>query len=80
MKKITCPHCRKEHEYNIENQFRPFCSKRCKLIDLGAWADESYRVPLNSDQNISNEIQNEELTDDENYKSHDDRHSEEDLH
>jgi len=27
------------------NAFRPFCSERCKLIDLGAWLGESYRIP-----------------------------------
>ncbi|HAK32599.1 MAG TPA: DNA gyrase inhibitor YacG, partial [Acinetobacter radioresistens] len=27
------------------NEFRPFCSERCKMIDLGAWANEEYRVP-----------------------------------
>jgi len=28
------------------NPYRPFCSERCKLIDLGAWASEAYRVPV----------------------------------
>ena len=28
-----------------ENKFRPFCSERCKMIDLGQWATEAYRVP-----------------------------------
>jgi endogenous inhibitor of DNA gyrase (YacG/DUF329 family) len=32
-----------------DNRFRPFCSERCKLIDLGAWAAESYRVPTDED-------------------------------
>jgi endogenous inhibitor of DNA gyrase (YacG/DUF329 family) len=32
-------------EWTAENRFRPFCSERCKLIDLGAWASERYRVP-----------------------------------
>jgi hypothetical protein len=27
------------------NPYRPFCCERCRLIDLGAWAEESYRVP-----------------------------------
>jgi endogenous inhibitor of DNA gyrase (YacG/DUF329 family) len=27
-----------------ENRFKPFCSERCKMIDLGAWANEEYRV------------------------------------
>jgi endogenous inhibitor of DNA gyrase (YacG/DUF329 family) len=32
--------------WSADNKFRPFCSERCKLIDLGAWASESYRVPV----------------------------------
>lgn len=44
-KKILCPTCKKPSSLDIENKFRPFCSERCKLIDLGAWADEKHRVP-----------------------------------
>ena len=32
------------------NAWRPFCSERCKLIDLGAWATERYRVPVVEDK------------------------------
>jgi endogenous inhibitor of DNA gyrase (YacG/DUF329 family) len=32
-------------EYKIDNSSRPFCSERCKLIDLGAWAEERYSIP-----------------------------------
>jgi len=32
-------------EYRTDNPFRPFCSERCKLIDLGAWAEERYAIP-----------------------------------
>jgi uncharacterized protein len=42
---VTCPQCGKSSVYSPTNRFRPFCSERCKLIDLGAWANESYRVP-----------------------------------
>ncbi|STZ55827.1 DNA gyrase inhibitor YacG [Moraxella lacunata] len=38
-----CPQCQKPTSWS-DNPNRPFCSERCKLIDLGAWADESYRV------------------------------------
>jgi hypothetical protein len=31
--------------FSAENKWRPFCSERCRMIDLGAWASESYRVP-----------------------------------
>jgi endogenous inhibitor of DNA gyrase (YacG/DUF329 family) len=41
--KIKCPGCRKETVWD-GNPFRPFCSERCKLIDLGAWASEEYRI------------------------------------
>jgi len=33
-----------------ENSWRPFCSERCKLIDLGAWATERYRVPVTEEK------------------------------
>lgn len=44
VKTIKCPQCRKETAWE-GNPSRPFCSERCKLIDLGAWANEEYRVP-----------------------------------
>lgn len=42
---IVCPVCRKPAVWQ-DNPDRPFCSERCKLIDLGCWADESYRLPV----------------------------------
>jgi len=42
--KIKCPQCGEMFELNTSNS-KPFCSERCKLIDLGAWADGSYSVP-----------------------------------
>ncbi len=41
-----CPQCGKPVEWTPEARFRPFCSARCKEIDLGAWASESYRIPV----------------------------------
>lgn len=41
---LLCPQCRKPTVWE-GNPDRPFCSARCRLIDLGAWADESYRIP-----------------------------------
>ena len=38
-----CPTCNKEIPQ--ENPYRPFCSERCKLVDLGKWVSEEYRVP-----------------------------------
>jgi uncharacterized protein len=43
---VNCPQCGKSSIYSSKNRFRPFCSERCKMIDLGAWANESYRVPV----------------------------------
>jgi uncharacterized protein len=42
---VNCPVCGKSTPFTPANRFRPFCSERCKLIDLGNWASESYRVP-----------------------------------
>jgi endogenous inhibitor of DNA gyrase (YacG/DUF329 family) len=44
--KVRCPQCGSEAPWSASNKWRPFCSERCKMIDLGAWASESYRVPV----------------------------------
>jgi endogenous inhibitor of DNA gyrase (YacG/DUF329 family) len=41
---VKCPRCGKEAE-STENPHRPFCSERCRLIDLGNWISETYRIP-----------------------------------
>lgn len=46
---VPCPTCGKLSPFVPQNASRPFCSERCKLIDLGAWAEERYRVPVASD-------------------------------
>lgn len=43
--KVKCPTCEKEVEWKSENAFRPFCSERCKLIDLGEWASGERYIP-----------------------------------
>jgi endogenous inhibitor of DNA gyrase (YacG/DUF329 family) len=47
--RIKCPHCGRETEFE-GNEFRPFCSERCKLLDFGAWADESFKLPTESQE------------------------------
>jgi endogenous inhibitor of DNA gyrase (YacG/DUF329 family) len=42
---VKCPTCGGKSRYAPDNPWRPFCSERCRSIDLGAWATESYRVP-----------------------------------
>lgn len=46
---VNCPQCGKAAEYSPENRFRPFCSERCRLIDMGAWASDQYRIPAQPD-------------------------------
>ncbi|MCH8263408.1 MAG: DNA gyrase inhibitor YacG [Proteobacteria bacterium] len=43
-KTIKCPECGKSSEYSPANKYRPFCSKRCRLIDLGEWIEGKYRL------------------------------------
>jgi len=44
---VICPQCGNEVIWNKEaSPFRPFCSERCKLIDLGQWASENYSIPV----------------------------------
>ncbi len=51
VKIVACPTCGQPVEWKAENTFRPFCSKRCKLIDLGEWASEGYCVPAEEPPN-----------------------------
>jgi hypothetical protein len=48
---ISCPACGTKHQYDIKSSARPFCSERCQLIDLGAWSQERYRIPVSDEQN-----------------------------
>lgn len=41
---VTCPKCKSKFNYYDSDQ-RPFCSERCKQVDLGHWFTENYRVP-----------------------------------
>jgi endogenous inhibitor of DNA gyrase (YacG/DUF329 family) len=41
---VTCPTCRARAAWQ-GNPHRPFCSLTCRLIDLGVWLDERYRIP-----------------------------------
>ena len=50
-KVVACPQCGASVVWDPKNPFRPFCSERCKMIDLGAWATERYRVPVEDDKN-----------------------------
>jgi endogenous inhibitor of DNA gyrase (YacG/DUF329 family) len=45
---VACPTCKELVEFSPNNAYRPFCSKRCKLIDLGLWASEQYSIPADA--------------------------------
>ena len=42
---VACPTCGKPVPWRSEQRWRPFCSERCKLIDLGDWLAEEHRIP-----------------------------------
>ncbi len=44
MTTVKCPNCRKDVVWSADSEARPFCSKRCRLIDLGEWFNESNRI------------------------------------
>ena len=50
---VNCPQCGRAVPWNIENRYRPFCSERCRMTDLGAWANESYRIPVEEEDDGS---------------------------
>lgn len=42
---VSCPTCGKKVVWSTASRWRPFCSERCRLIDLGDWLDETHRIP-----------------------------------
>lgn len=51
---VSCPRCGAPVRWGAESPFRPFCSERCKMIDLGAWASEEYRVAVKGETDDTN--------------------------
>ncbi len=45
IKQVACPNCKTLSDFTHQNPYRPFCSERCKLMDLGEWASENYKIP-----------------------------------
>jgi len=62
-KTVKCPTCGKPVTWSPDSPWRPFCSERCKLIDLGEWASEGHRIP-------GDEILPEEFIEQENRRKH----------
>lgn len=54
MTMVTCPSCKSELVWDTSNRYRPFCSPRCKLIDLGKWANEEFVISRNEKTSIDN--------------------------
>ncbi|CAM3782408.1 DNA gyrase inhibitor YacG [Avibacterium endocarditidis] len=52
---VPCPHCQKSVPWTPQSQYRPFCSKRCQLIDLGEWANEEKAIPCETADFATNE-------------------------
>ncbi|ECC1658831.1 TPA: DNA gyrase inhibitor YacG [Salmonella enterica subsp. salamae] len=52
---VSCPTCGKPVVWGKISPFRPFCSKRCQLIDLGEWAAEEKRIASSGDQSDSDD-------------------------
>ncbi|HET9642974.1 MAG TPA: DNA gyrase inhibitor YacG [Burkholderiaceae bacterium] len=48
-RQLPCPTCGRLSAFAPSNRWRPFCSERCRNIDLGGWASESYRMPARPD-------------------------------
>lgn len=57
---VECPTCGAPVEWSAKSEFRPFCSHRCKLIDLGAWAAEEHAIPGDNqeDELFSGDLEN----------------------
>jgi hypothetical protein len=53
---VSCPTCGDPVEWTVAQRWRPFCSERCKLIDLGAWFDESNRIPGDTETPLTPEL------------------------
>ncbi len=57
---VKCPRCGRQVEYSARNPLRPFCSERCKMIDLGAWANEDMVI---KGKNVDEDEDSEALED-----------------
>ena len=47
-RQVPCPTCSAPSVFAPSNRWRPFCSERCRSLDLGAWASERFRVPADA--------------------------------
>jgi endogenous inhibitor of DNA gyrase (YacG/DUF329 family) len=57
---MSCPTCKRRVEWNASSPWRPFCSERCKLIDLGAWASQQHTIPGDAERDADAEAGNDD--------------------
>lgn len=55
---VNCPTCKAQVEWSDKSPYRPFCSKRCQLIDLGEWSLENNKIsaPITSANDLSQDM------------------------
>ena len=58
---FKCPTCKRPSPPRAENKAFPFCSERCRLIDLGGWLSESYRVPVKPEETERDGLNDDEV-------------------
>jgi endogenous inhibitor of DNA gyrase (YacG/DUF329 family) len=58
-RKVACPTCGAPSVFGPSNLWRPFCSQRCRSVDLGAWASERFRVPAEAPPDPGTEVPSE---------------------
>lgn len=59
---VNCPTCAAPVTWSSDSEYRPFCSKKCQLIDLGDWATEERKIATeNSKRDSQNDIDIEDI-------------------
>jgi len=58
---FRCPTCENKSSFDGDNPWRPFCSERCKLIDLGDWMDESNKIPSDQSDFPNFDVEEDEI-------------------
>lgn len=72
---VRCPYCGGNSVFSSENRFRPFCSERCKMIDLGLWADEAFKIPVADQTPQEEDFEEASELNDEDSNSEDNQHN-----
>lgn len=60
MRIAACPRCGSSTRLDPQNPWRPFCSERCKLLDLGAWMDGRHAIPVEPDEESALHLDDED--------------------